>query len=257
MSRHHFQWAPYVSVAKRRADAEREIEALRKKGQAIAPVIIDTRAIATSFWGKAWCQNLEGYSDFEYRLPRGRSYARNRAVLDLQIEPLAIKALVKGASTYRVAVNIAAAPKVHWDSICRDCAGGIDSLVELLQGRFSTAVMERICRQDMGLFPRPSEIKFSCDCPDFADMCKHVAAVLYGVGARLDKSPELLFRLRAVDENDLLAHINAVGPLSRTGPAVDRTLKAEDLSALFGLEMAHDDAPAPSQPRKARTKASR
>ena len=250
MSRHHYEWAPYVSVAERRADAEREIEMLRKKGQDIAPVIIDTRAIATTFWGKAWCQNLESYSDFEYRLPRGRSYARNRAVLDLQIAPLAVKALVKGASTYRVTVNIAAAPKALWGSICQDCAGGIDSLVELLQGRLSTAVMERICRQTEGLFPRPSEIGFSCSCPDFADMCKHVAAVLYGVGARLDESPELLFRLRAVDENDLLAHLDSGPPLAIAGPAAGRALDADDLSALFGLEMA-DEAPIASEtPRR-------
>ena len=251
MSRHHYEWAPYVSVAERRADAEREIEMLRKKGQDIAPVIIDTRAIATTFWGKAWCQNLESYSDFEYRLPRGRSYARNRAVLDLQIAPLSVKALVRGSSTYRVTVKIAAAPEALWRSICKDCAGGIDSLVELLQGRLSTAVMERICRQNEGLFPRPSEIGFSCSCPDFADMCKHVAAVLYGVGARLDKSPELLFRLRAVDENDLLTHLDSGPPLAIAGPATQRALDADDLSALFGLEMA-DEAPIASEatPRK-------
>lgn len=247
MSRHHDEWAPYVSVAERRADSIREIAALKNAGQDIAPVIIDTRLIATTFWGKAWCQNLESYQDFEYRLPRGRSYARNRAVLDLQIAPLAVKALVRGASNYRVTVNIAAAPKALWEGLCKDCAGGIDSLVELLRGRFSTAVMERICRQDEGLFPRPSEIRFSCSCPDFADMCKHVAAVLYGVGARLDESPELLFRLRAVDENDLLAHLESGSPLSMAGFVSERALDADDLSALFGLEMIADDAPIVSE----------
>ena len=241
MSRYYDEWAPYVSVAERRADAVREIAVLRSKGQDIAPVIIETRAITTTFWGKAWCQNLESYSDFEYRLPRGRSYARNRAVLDLQIAPRKVKALVRGASTYQVAVDITAAPKPLWESICKDCAGGIDSLVELLQGRFSTAVMERICRPDEGLFPRPSEIRFSCSCPDFADMCKHVAAVLYGVGARLDESPELLFRLRAVDENDLLAHLDSGSPLSMPSPASGKALDADDLSALFGVEMDDDD----------------
>ncbi len=218
---------------------------LRKKGQVIAPVIIEKRAIATTFWGKAWCENLESYRDFAYRLERGRSYVRNRAVLDLQIAPLAVTALVSGASIYKVKVSIAAAPEAHWRSLCRDCAGGIDSLVELLQGRFSKNVMERMCRQDKGLFPRPSEIKFTCSCPDFASMCKHVAAVLYGVGARLDESPELLFRLRAVDENDLLAHLDAAAPLSMTGSAAGKILEADDISTLFGLDMASDDAPSP------------
>jgi uncharacterized Zn finger protein len=245
MSRDYGGWAPYVSVADRRKQAEREAAALRKKGQVIAPVIIEKRAITTTFWGKAWCENLESYRDFAYRLERGRSYVRNRAVLDLQIAPLAVTALVSGASIYKVKVSVAAAPEAHWRSLCRDCAGGIDSLVELLQGRFSKNVMERMCRQDKGLFPRPSEIKFTCSCPDFASMCKHVAAVLYGVGARLDESPELLFRLRAVDENDLLAHFDAAAPLSMNGSTAAKILQADDISTLFGLDMASDHASLP------------
>ncbi|MGH7073726.1 MAG: SWIM zinc finger family protein [Stellaceae bacterium] len=237
-------WAPYVPVAARQRRARREMDKLRKEGRFVAPVIIEGRTIAATFWGKAWCQNLESYHDFENRLPRGRSYVRNGSVLDLQITPLAVNALVIGSSVYTISVRIAAVPKPHWQSICRDCTGGIDSLVELLQGRFSKAVMERICRQDKGLFPRPSEIKFSCSCPDFAAMCKHVAAVLYGVGARLDENPELLFRLRAVDENDLLANLGAGAPLSKTVPGAGKILAADDVSALFGLEMADGDTPA-------------
>lgn len=238
MSYQSFRWAPYVSVAERRADAEREVAKLQKSGKPISPVTIAGLKIATTFWGKAWCGNLESYSDFQYRLPRGRSYVRNRAVMDLQISPRTVQALVRGAATYIVKVDIAAAPTTQWLSVCTDCAGGIDSLVELLNGQFSTAVMERICRPDDGLFPQPSEISFSCDCPDYADMCKHVAAVLYGVGARLDQEPELLFRLRAVDPNDLLASLDSAAP--RTIDATDKLLESDDLSALFGLELADD-----------------
>ena len=122
--------------------------------------------------------------------------------------------------------------------ILADCAGGIDSLVELLQGKLSTAVMERLCRQDAGLFPKPSEIRFSCTCPDFASMCKHVAAALYGVGVRLDRKPELLFRLCAVNETELVANIDVALPISRTETASDKILEGGDLSAMFGLEMA-------------------
>jgi uncharacterized Zn finger protein len=245
-------WAPYVSVAQRRAKAEREMQKLRKNGRSVAPVILKGRTIAATFWGKAWCENLEAYRDYENRLPRGRTYVRNGSVLDLQIAPLVVTGLVSGSSIYKVKVSIAAAPKAHWQSICRDCTGAIDSLVELLRGRFSEAVMERLCRRDMGLFPQPSEIKFSCSCPDYASMCKHVAAVLYGVGARLDERPELLFRLRAVDENDLLANLDATAPLSKTGPAAGKILDGDDVSALFGLEMAGGDAPdaATAPPRK-------
>src|SRR6476646_1281293 len=200
MSRSFGGWAPYVPVAARRRKAEREIEKLRKKGAGLSPVKIEGRQIARTFWGKAWCDNLESYRDYENRLPRGRTYVRNGSVVDLQIAPLQVKAMVSGSSIYVVTVSIKAVPKAMWQSLCRDCAGGIDSLVELLQGRFSGAVMERLCRQDHGLFPKPMDIRFSCSCPDSASMCKHVAAVLYGVGSRLDEKPELLFRLRSVDE---------------------------------------------------------
>src|SRR5438477_5247175 len=159
MSRSFGGWAPYVPVAARRRKAEREMEKLRKKGAVLSPVKIEGRQIARTFWGKAWCDNLESYRDYENRLPRGRTYVRNGSVVDLQIAPLAVNARVSGSSIYRVTVSIAAVPKAHWQSICRDCAGGIDSLVELLQGRFSKGVMERICRQDKGLFPRPSELR--------------------------------------------------------------------------------------------------
>lgn len=246
-------WTRYVPVAERRAKAAKQLENLRKKGRPIDPVIIEGRVIAKTFWGKAWCENLESYRDFESRLLRGRTYVRNGSVLDLQIAPLTITATVSGSSLYTVEIKIAAAPKAQWQAICRDCAGGIDSLVELLQGRFSIAVMDRLCRQGEGLFPEPSRIKFSCDCLDHADMCKHVAAVLYGVGARLDRKPELLFQLRAVDESDLLVNLDASVTLSANKPADERILQAADVSALFGLDMAPDDPPSaekPARPKK-------
>ncbi|MDR3435057.1 SWIM zinc finger family protein [Telmatospirillum sp.] len=242
-------WPPYVSVAERRQQAKREVEKLRKKGLVPAPVTIEGRTIAKTFWGKAWCDNLEGYHDYENRLPRGRSYVRNGSVVDLQIEPLKVRALVSGSSVYKVAVDIKATTKPAWQSLCRDCAGSIDSLVELLQGRFSQPVMERLCRRDHGLFPKPSEIRFSCSCPDSASMCKHVAAVLYGVGWRLDKNAELLFLLRGVDAKDMVANLNPATPLSTASPASGKILETADISALFGLDMATEDEPAAAEPR--------
>ena len=147
------RFGPYVSVAERRRNAEREMKKLRKTGRAVSPVTIEGRAIATSFWGKAWCRNLEGYGDYETRLPRGRTYVRNGSVVNLQIAEGEIRAQVSGSALYKVKVDITPVPKARWQSICKDCAGGIDSLVELLQGRFSKGVMERICRQRSGLFP--------------------------------------------------------------------------------------------------------
>lgn len=236
-NRDRYYWPPYVPVAERRRKAERAMRKLVKQGAEVRPVAIDGRAIAKTFWGKAWCDNLEGYSDFENRLPRGRTYVRNGSVLDLQIMPGEVRALVSGSAIYRVSVNVTALSKARWTSICADCAGAIDSLVELLQGRFSKGVMERICRQKTGLFPAPEEIRLACSCPDDASMCKHIAAVLYGIGARLDEQPELLFTLRRVDEKDLLANADKGLPLSWKDPAAEKMLDADGLSELFGLEL--------------------
>lgn len=238
----YYGWGPYVSVGERKRKAARELEKLRKKGRPIAPVIVEGRAIARTFWGKAWCDNLERYSDFENRLPRGRSYVRNGFVIDLDIAVGGVKALVCGSSIYKVAVNITPVTKARWRSICRDCAGSIDSLVELLQGRFSKGVMERVCQQKTGLFPSPEEIEFSCSCPDWATMCKHVAAVLYGIGARLDNQPELLFKLHRVDEHELIAKAGMEFPLTRERPDAERILVRDDLSELFGLDLARNAA---------------
>src|SRR5712691_4172534 len=199
-----YEWRPYVPVAERRRQAQQQLKKLRKKGQSAAPVTIEGRTIAKTFWGKSWCTNLERYSDYETRLPRGRSYVRNGFVVDLQIAKGEVTAIVSGSELYDVKVTIAPVASSRWRAICRDCAGAIDSLVELLQGRFAKGVMDRVCREGDGLFPAPDEIKLSCSCPDWADLCKHVAAVLYGIGARLDEQPQLLFMLRGVDEKELV-----------------------------------------------------
>jgi uncharacterized Zn finger protein len=232
----YHQWRPYVPVAERRRKAEKKLAKL-KNGQSGSPVTIEGRAIAKSFWGKSWCTNLERYSDYENRLPRGRTYVRNGSVVDLRIAKGKVSAVVSGSDLYRVTVTIAPVTATRWKAICRDCAGTIDSLVELLQGRLSKGVMDRVCREGEGLFPAPKEIKLSCSCPDWADMCKHVAAVLYGVGARLDEKPALLFELRAVDENELLANAGQELSLKKAVPATTKVLDDGDVAALFGLEM--------------------
>ena len=233
-----YGWRPYVSVAERRRQAASEMANLKKKGHPVSPVVVEGRTIVKTFWGKAWCENLERYSDFENRLPRGRTYVRNGSVIDLQIAPGEIKALVSGSEIYKVKVKVAPVGKARWKSICKDCAGAIDSLIELLQGRFSKGVMERVCRQKTGLFPSPDEIQLSCSCPDWADMCKHVAAVLYGIGARLDHQPDLIFRLHNVDEKELIAGAGTAFPQGKKAPAPGKVLGGEDLSVLFGLELA-------------------
>jgi uncharacterized Zn finger protein len=260
---------PYVSVAERRAKAAPEIAKLKKQGRAVSPVAVEGRKIAKLFWGKAWCDNLERYSDFANRLPRGRSYVCNGLVIDLQVARGKVEALVSGSDTYKVRIDIAVAAPSRWQAISRDCAGSVGSLVELLAGKLSSHVMSRVCRADDGLFPAPKEIKMSCSCPDWAGMCKHVAATLYGVGARLDLNPDLLFTLRGVDRGDLVS-AGADLSITQSAAASERVLADEDLSALFGMEIEapaeaaskakssatlakRKPAPAPPQPSKGKT----
>ena len=235
---YYCQWPAYVSVASRRRKAERERARLQKKGgRGVTPVAIRGRMIASSAWGKAWCNTMEGFGDDENRLPRGRSYVRNGAVIDLQIAPTKVTALVSGSSLYTVTITIAALPATRWKALRQDCAGRIDSLVDLLQGELSSAVMERMCEPGTGLFPLASEIKFSCSCPDGARMCKHVAATLYGIGARLDDAPELLFCLRDVDHKELVSEISKSLPQTGSSAPSSKILEDEDMAAMFGLDL--------------------
>ncbi len=249
-------WAPYVPVAERRRNALLEIARLKKTGQPVAPVVVEGSKIATTFWGKAWCDNLEAYGDYANRLPRGRTYVRNGSVIDLRIGPREVTAKVSGSEVYSVRITIEALSVAAWRSICADCAGRVASLVELLQGHLSKAVMDRVCRQGDGLFPKPAGIRFSCSCPNSASLCKHVAAALYGTGARLDAAPELLFRLREVDAGGLFADLDAALPAAR-GSATGPRLDTGDLSEIFGIDMAapasapRDRASTPAKPSPA------
>ena len=258
MSWYSYGFRPYVSVAERRHKAQREMAKLAKKGKVIRPVQIEGRTIARTFWGKAWCENLESYMDYENRLPRGRTYVRNGSVVHLDIRPGEIEATVSGSALYQVKISIAAAAKARWKKLCHECAGGIGSLVELLQGRFSEHVMGIITRKQTGLFPAPAEIKLKCSCPDWATMCKHVAAVLYGVGARLDQSPELLFTLRSVNHEELIVQAATATDLAGKTRTAGPELAESEIGAVFGIELDTQTAqptkapavPVPSAPTK-------
>jgi uncharacterized Zn finger protein len=241
-----YSFRPYVPVGERRARALLELAKLAKKtGKASSPVVLGTRKIAGTFWGKAWCDNLEVYSDFANRLPRGRTYVRNGSVVDLQISRGKVTALVSGSSLYKIDIKIKPLAASLWKSIQTECAGKIDSLIELLQGKLSSSVMQIVTRPEQGLFPTPKEIELDCSCPDWADLCKHVAASLYGIGARLDQSPELLFILRGVDPADLISQVSAAEAVRQTAPPdAPAALTDKELINVFGIELAEVPAPA-------------
>jgi uncharacterized Zn finger protein len=235
--------------------AQRELARRKKKGFVAQPVRISGRAIARTFWGNAWCDHLESYSDFANRLPRGRTYVRNGSVVHLGVSPGRIDALVQGSELYEVRVDVASLARARWKGIVRACAGQIDSLVELLQGRLSDGVMRVVTDRDRGLFPAPAQIGMDCSCPDWANMCKHIAAVLYGVGARLDEDPSLLFALRKLDHLELLS-AGTRASSSRRLPA-DRTIATSDLADVFGIELDTAQSGEGSRTRSRRPSATR
>ena len=250
----YFRWKPYIPAAARRQRADRTVAKMKKEGRMLSPVAASRGAIAKSFWGKAWCRNLERYSDYSNRLPRGRTYLRNGSVLDLKIGPGEVTAQVMGSSLYRITVSVREVAGAHWQAIARDCARSIDTLVELLQGQLSSSVMERITRPGTGLFPSPKEIAFSCSCPDSAAMCKHVAATLYGIGARLDVEPELLFGLRKVDAKELVARAGEGGTLVQKLPDAGRILDSSKLADVFGIDFGDVDAKLSHKPTAKKAK---
>lgn len=232
------------SKDERMADAAKKQKALEKKGAALSPVVLDGFAITTTCWGKAWCKNVESYHDYVNRLPRGRSYVRSNSVIDLQIAPGVVRAQVMGSSLYHVDIGIKPVAKAQWAAIRTVCGGKIGSLIELLQGRISSEVMAVMTQPGEGLFPKPAEITFRCSCPDIAGLCKHIAAVLYGIGSRLDRQPELLFLLRGVDTADLIAAA-ADAPAAADAAFEGETLAADDLAGVFDVEIEAEAVPAP------------
>lgn len=225
-------WPKYVPVGVRKARAEKELLKQRKKGVHYEPVCISGRTIVHRFWGMKWCDHVETFSDFNSRLPRGRSYVRNGSVMHLSIFRGGFESIVSGSSLYSIKGSIEILPQSRWEKIKHLCNGGISSMLELLEGQLSNHIMEVVSNHTEGLFPRLKEMKFKCDCPDWAGMCKHVAAVLYGIGHRLDSNPELLFLLRGVDPKEL---INTTIPIGEI--ASEDQLASDDLGALFNIEL--------------------
>lgn len=239
------RWSAYVPVGDRRARAASELATRRSSGLPASAVVIAGRAIATSFWGRSWCDTMESYGDFENRLPRGRTYVRNGSVVDLQVQSGLVSAWVSGSRLYETTVQVAPLDPARWNAMVEQHARQVSSLVDLLQGRLPASLLDALASRSSGLFPRPAELTFSCSCPDWAMMCKHVAAVLYGVGARLDHDPGLFFLLRGVEVSDLaLASAN----VDLGGGFVADELAGADLGHLFGIEL--DAAPPVVKPAK-------
>jgi uncharacterized Zn finger protein len=232
----------YVTVGEKRAKAKKKLEQMKKKHPDIHPVLLEGRTIARTWWAKSWNYNLERYADYSNRIGRGRTYVRHGAVLDLRIDAGRVESLVQGSRSKPYSVNIGIKPlnkKIRRD-IQAACEGKLDSLQALLAGEFPEALREIFMARDRGLFPSPKEIEFRCSCPDWAYMCKHVAATLYGIGARLDEEPALFFKLRQVEMKNLIARAvkdKTHKLLRKAGKKSKRVIAESDLAGVFGIEM--------------------
>lgn len=219
-------------------DVEKELAKLRKKNPHIEPVVVQGRKISLTWWGIAWNENLESYADFESRIGRGRTYVRAGRVLDLQINPGLVKALVAGVKKYEVAIAIKPLEKKKWQSIVDAAGRQVSSLEELAEGKFPKGLADLFTQHGAGLFPSPKEITFNCSCPDWAVMCKHVAATLYGIGNRLDDDPTLFFKLRDIDFELLLkksVESKLASMLENADKKSNRVITKADINKLFGL----------------------
>jgi len=225
-------WKKYIPVATRRAKAKQKMDQLIKKGKVIKPIEIQGRSIAKKFWGKLWCKHLETFSDFDNRLPRGRTYVRSGNVCHLEIKKERVEAIVIGSKLYNVNINFSAIKETKWKALKNNCNGQIGSLLELLTGKLSDHIMKIVANPKEGLFPNEEEIHFSCNCPDWADICKHVAAVFYGIGSLLDEQPDLLFLLRGVDASELITT-----KLATTTAKTEDLLEDEGLADIFGIDL--------------------
>jgi uncharacterized Zn finger protein len=233
-------YPPYKPVGERKAEAAKQLEKLRKKNPDVSPVVIEGKKIARTWWGIAWNKNLESYADYASRIGRGSAYVKNGMVLDLQIKPCEIKALVQGSrkNPYDVLIKIDKLPAKKWDAIVEQCSRRIGGVAELAEGKFPEELAQVFCAPGQGLFPSPKEIHFECSCPDWAYMCKHIAAVLYGVGAKLDHQPALFFTLRDVDFSALLkksVEEKMENMLKNADKKSERILEGVDLTGLFGI----------------------
>jgi uncharacterized Zn finger protein len=243
----------YVPVAQRLSKGLRKLERVAKqRSRPIAPVKIEGRHIATSFWGKAWCDQLEAHSDYANRLPRGRTYVRNGSVLDLHVDHGKVEAYVAGSELYSVTIKLTKLAAPRWQKIIAACAGRIGSLIGLLRGELSDDVLAVLTDVKTGVFPAPREIALRCSCPDGASMCKHVAAALYGVGARLDQSPELFFVLRQVDQSELMAGASVAGRFADAGSETSgkKRIASSAVASVFGIELDEEAQAAEPPARK-------
>lgn len=170
------------------------------------------RTFGHSWWGQAWTRALETRARIDpNRLPRGRTYARHDRVRSLAVHPGEVTAFVQGnrLAPYRVRVGIRRLTDDEWEAAIAAIAGRAAHAAALLDGEIDPEVVADCSAAGVELLPGPGELRPRCTCPDWADPCKHAAAVTYLVADVLDDDPFALFLLRGMARDDLLAAVRA------------------------------------------------
>ncbi len=215
----------------RAADLERLADARREQllaaGESLNPVVSRSRKLATRFWGSAWMRHLAVCESGGLCLAPGRTLLRHGCVLDIRVAPGLVSAKVSAEELYEIELRLAPPDEERVEALATLCAGKIDSLLSLLEGRVDEALLQQLCDPDNGLLPDARDWHISCSCPDWSDPCPHAAAAMYALGVLLDSQPELLFTLRSIDSASLLRKPE------HTSDAFD----AATLSATFGIDL--------------------
>lgn len=190
-------------------------------------------AIGKSWWAQRWTQALGRIMD-SGRLSRGRSYARRGQVMDIKEKGHEITARVQGSrpTPYKVSIRVTPLQDAEWERVLDVLAGQAIFTAQLLAGEMPADIEDAFTAARVSLFPTSArELETNCSCPDWANPCKHVAAVYFLLGEAFDDDPFMLFRLRGRTQEQILEGLRArrVGPEAEAAGPNFTALPAEDL----------------------------
>jgi uncharacterized Zn finger protein len=163
-------------------------------------------AIGSTWWSKRWVGVLESFN-MGARLTRGRSYARQGQVISIDVQPGLVKAKVQGSRPrpYNVEIHLKPLSDQDWDKVTDAMADQAIFAAKLLAGEMPTNIEEAFSAAKISLFPTAArELETACSCPDWANPCKHIAAVYYLLAERFDEDPFLIFKLRGRTKEQII-----------------------------------------------------
>ena len=182
-----------------------------------------------TWWAGRWIEMLESFG-WDTRLQRGRSYARRGQVLEYDLSPGLVTSKVQGsrAKPYDIEIKVEPLSAKEWDQVSEAMAGQAIFAAKLLAGEMPQNIEDAFAATELSLFPEsPQDIDTFCSCPDWANPCKHIAAVYYILGEEFDRDPFMIFRLRGIRQEELTAALRAKRS-AEVAPGTGETGEAEE-----------------------------